>query len=186
VLQRFSVVPVFLALSLLAPGEDIPAALTADLSPPAGTAIKVPQVETAKPEPIHIALDGARKPGDCMQEGKAVQQELQTLHFPPGWKIAIVCSPVRWQILTQPMDTPHTPIAFTRPNQRLTALNGAIFHEFPPHYRHILAHELGHIQCNCADEALVEQLASKLEKNKGPRSEQMKPDRMADVTDASK
>jgi hypothetical protein len=45
-------------------------------------------------------------------------------------------------------------------------LNGAIFHEFPPRYRHIMAHELAHIQCNCADESYADSLADKLEKKK--------------------
>jgi hypothetical protein len=26
-------------------------------------------------------------------------------------------------------------------------LNGAIFREFPSNYRHIIAHELGHVRC---------------------------------------
>jgi hypothetical protein len=133
---------------------------------PAGSTIAA---KAAKPQPIKIVLDGARKSGDCMVEGRAVQQAVQTLRFPAGWTIAIMCTPVRWEQLIQQVNPPRTHAGFTRISERITVLNGAIFHEFPPKYRHILAHELGHIQCGgCNDEGYVEKLAFQLEKGTGP------------------
>jgi hypothetical protein len=164
---------------LVACAEDIPATAATSTAPAAN--VSAPSPEAVKPdepgsppradvarggvvEPIHIVLDGARKPGDCVEEGKAVQKELQTLPFPPGWKIAIMCTPVRWQAITSPLDQPAgTPEAFTVASQRLTVLDGAIFHQFPPHYRHVMAHELAHIQCKCSDEIRAEKLAHNLE-----------------------
>jgi hypothetical protein len=126
-------------------------------------------------EPIHIVLDGAQKPSDCMTEGRIVQNEMQTLPFPPGWTVAIMCTPVRWQTILQQADSPPTQTAFTSFSQRLTILNGAIFRGFPATYRHTLAHELAHVQCQCKDEARAERLAKELEKKSStkpkPRTE---------------
>jgi hypothetical protein len=119
---------------------------------------------TAHVEPIHIILDGAHKPGECMVEGRAVDREVRELQYPAGWTVAIMCTPVRWEEILQQVNPPRTDAAFTRISQRITVVNGAIFHEFPSHARHILAHELAHIQCNCADEYRVEKLAFTLEK----------------------
>jgi hypothetical protein len=149
------VVPIYFRAGdeLKAPAAD--ATVPAVLSPPTA----------AKPAPIHIVLDGTRKPGDCKAEGLAVQQELQTLPFPPGWTIAIMCTPVRWDVILREADIRNThAAAFTRPKERITILNAAIFHDFPLNYRHIMAHELAHIRCGCADEAVAEKLAFELEK----------------------
>ncbi len=129
-----------------------------------------------KPDPIRIVLDGAHRPGECLEEGKLVQKEVQTLVFPPGWTIAIMCTQVRWEQILQQANPPLTHAAFTRMSQRLTVLNGAIFHEFPPNYHHIMAHELGHIRCGgCADEGYVEKLAVRLEKGLPVEQAALKP-----------
>ena len=136
--------------------------------PAASVKSAVPAPSPAPPQPIHIVLDGARKAGDCVTEGSIVQHEVQTLPFPPGWTIAIMCTPVRWETLLQQADPGKTHAAFTRLGERITVLNGDIFHDFPLRYRHIMAHELGHIQCGCADEARAEKLAEQLEKGSSP------------------
>jgi hypothetical protein len=132
----------------------------------AGASTDAPSRQQVMPAPIHIVLDGTRKPGDCKAEGLAVQRELQTLPFPPGWTIAVMCTPARWDLILREADVRNTHAAFTRPKERITILNAAIFHDFPPNYRHIMAHELAHIQCGCADEAVAEKLASELEEGK--------------------
>jgi hypothetical protein len=154
-----------LLLSLLllpAFAEDTGASVRGTATPDAAK----PELLT-KPEPIKIVLDGARRPGECVEEGKLVQKEVQTLVFPPGWTIAIMCTMVRWEQIVEQANPPLTHAGFTRMSQRLTVLNGAIFHDFPPNYRHIMAHELGHIKCGgCTDEGYVEKLAVQLEKGK--------------------
>lgn len=99
-----------------------------------------------------------------MAEGMKLRDELRTLAYPPGWTLAIMCTPVRWEALLRSADIRNTSAAFTRISERITVFNGAIFREFPPRYRHIMAHELAHIQCDCRDEVAADKLAGKLEK----------------------
>jgi len=114
--------------------------------------------------PIRIVLDGARKIGDCVAERKLLQGELANLPFPPGWTLAIMCTPVRWATIFQQVSPPYTRDAFTRISERITVFNGAVFREFPSRHRHIMAHELAHVRCGCADENQVEGLAYMLER----------------------
>jgi hypothetical protein len=126
--------------------------------------IKPNPVVVSPDSPIHIVLDGAKNPGDCVAEGEKVNTELQTLHFPPGWRVAIMCTPVRWQAILQQADVRNTDAAFTRISERITILNGDIFRVYTTNYRHIMAHELAHIMCTCADEGKAEKIAHKLER----------------------
>jgi len=114
--------------------------------------------------PIRIVLDGERRPGECVPEGKRLQAELETLHYPAGWTLAIMCTAVRWDSILREADVRNTHVAFTRISERITVFNSNIFHDFPQNYRHIVAHELGHINCNCADEGKAEELAHEMEK----------------------
>ena len=123
-----------------------------------------PEPRVSPEAPIRIVLDGTRHPGDCVKEGKQLQAELQTLRYPPGWTLAIMCTPVRWDSILREADVRNTDAAFTRISERITIFNGDIFREFPPNYRHIMAHELAHITCNCADEGRTEKIAHELER----------------------
>lgn len=118
-----------------------------------------------RPREAAIVLDGAHKPADCAVERDLVQKELQTLQFPPGWTLVIACTQLRWDALFHQLHPPYTRFAFTGLADRVTVLNGAMFHEFPPNYRHVIAHELAHVKCNCSDEQKAEELAFRLEKN---------------------
>lgn len=112
---------------------------------------------------VQIVLDGARKAGDCKQEGSLLFSELHLFRFPPGWRVAIVCTPVRWEQILQQRDLDYRTRAFTNLESRLTVLNGDIFREFPSNYRHIIAHELGHVRCQCKEEDRADQIADRLE-----------------------
>lgn len=112
---------------------------------------------------VQIVLDGADNKGDCKQDGALLFAELQLFHFPPGWRVAIVCNPLRWNQIIQQRDLDYRTRAFTNLQSQLTVLNVAIFHEFPSNYRHIIAHELSHVQCRCRDEKVAERIAGELE-----------------------
>jgi hypothetical protein len=112
---------------------------------------------------VQIVLDGADNRGDCKQDGTLLFAELHLFHFPPGWRVAIVCNPLRWNQIVQQRDLDYRTRAFTNLDSRLTVLNVAIFHEFPSNYRHIIAHELSHVQCRCGDEKVAERIAGELE-----------------------
>lgn len=125
-----------------------------------------------RPKEQPIVLDGAHRPADCAVERDLVQHELQTLQFPPQWTLVIACTPLRWEALLHQLHPPYTRSAFTGLADRVTVLNGAMFHEFPPNYRHVIAHELAHAKCNCSDEQKAEELALELEK-KAPALKQV-------------
>jgi hypothetical protein len=184
-LPKFVLALACVATAILAVADDITPVVTPSASTPPIAIVSAPPLNVIKPEPIHIVLDGARKPGDCLLEGEAVRKEVQTLPFPPGWKIAIMCTPVRWATLIEQVNPPRTHTAFTSLNQRITVLNGAIFHDFPLRYRHTMAHELAHIQCECTDEGYAEKLADELEKEQGSRNDADR-DRDADTNQATK
>jgi len=112
---------------------------------------------------VSIFLDGARHAGDCKLEESLLLTELHQLHFPAGWRIAIVCTSLRWQQILQQRDLHYNTRGFTNLKSQLTVLDGVIFREFPSNYRHIIAHELAHIQCQCRDETMAERIARDLE-----------------------
>ncbi len=104
-----------------------------------------------------------------MVEGTAAQKQIVSLGYPAGWTVAIMCTETRWTALLASIDERRPRLrAFTRLKERITVIDGAIFRESPPNYRHIMAHELGHIRCECADENRVEHLAFELERGPAP------------------
>lgn len=128
------------------------------------TGVRTSQIVPQEPEDVSIVLDGARKAADCATERDLAQKELQTLQFPARWTVVIACTPSRWEALLHQLHPPYTRFAFTGLADRVTVLNGAMFHEFPPNYRHVIAHELAHVKCSCSDEQRAEELAFELEK----------------------
>jgi hypothetical protein len=110
---------------------------------------------------VRILIYGADTVSECAGPLKALQAELPTLRFPDGWTVAIVCNPVAWQRILRIADPPRTSRAFSNLLLRSTVLNSDIFKDLRSHYRHTLAHELGHALCHCENEARAEQFALK-------------------------
>ena len=111
-----------------------------------------------------ILVFGVDTVKDCSPQIAALQEELVTLHFPDDWKIGVACSSIGWNSLRKIGDFQKSDSAFTNIRKRSTVVNSEIFNHFRSSYRHVLAHELGHIACDCADEDKAERLAYKLEK----------------------
>lgn len=94
-------------------------------------------------------------------------EDLKGIGFPKDWTIAVACTPAIWERLQRKRDDFNTVTAFTNLKGRLTVLNGTIYLEPVPlqgtrHWtpRIVLRHELGHILCNCDDEAKADKAAS--------------------------
>lgn len=116
--------------------------------------------------PTRIVLDGSKGGKDCATEARQLQEELKSLPYPPGWTLAIMCRQVRWEQILQQADVHTTHAAFTRIAERLTIFNADIFHQSPAFYRQVIAHELGHIKCNCASETNAEKIGQQLQRER--------------------
>ncbi len=132
------------------------------------------------PAKVRILVYGVDSVAKCAGPIKALQDELQTLRYPDGWTIGIVCNPLAWDMLLRIADPPPTRTAFSNFIKHSTVLNAAIFRESRFSYRHTLAHELAHVTCQCADERKAEQLARKLQRTPPP----LQPRQNAAVTTA--
>jgi hypothetical protein len=128
--------------------------------------------DLAAPSHVRILVYGVDDVAKCAGPVKALQAELQTLPYPEGWTIGIVCNPLAWESLLRIADPPPTRTAFTNFIKHSTVINAAIFHEVRSSYRHTLAHELAHVTCQCADERKVDQMARKLERIPPPAQSQ--------------
>lgn len=111
-----------------------------------------------------ILVYGVNDLAKCSGPIKALQAELQSMSYPDGWTIGLVCNPIAWERLLRIADPPPTHTAFTNFIKHSTVINAAIFHEPRSSYRHTLAHELAHVTCQCADEHKADQLARQLER----------------------
>jgi hypothetical protein len=107
-----------------------------------------------------VVFLGAGKPSDaCLEKLQILSLELRHFMFPADWTLAVACDPMTWGAARRRAGFPPTLTAFTGLKPRLTILNGAIFVEQPSFYEHTLAHELGHIRCNCSEESRAEDMA---------------------------
>jgi len=113
---------------------------------------------------VRILVYGVDRVAQCAQPVKELQAELQTLAYPDGWTIGVVCTPVAWESLLKIADPPPTQAAFTNFIRHSTVVNAAIFRLRRSQYRHTLAHELAHVVCQCKDENTAEQMARSLER----------------------
>lgn len=102
----------------------------------------------------------------CTVATKPLLEDLKGIDFPKDWTIAVACTPAIWERLQRKRDDFNTVTAFTNLKGRLTVLNGTIYLEAGPlrgtsHWtpRSVLQHELGHILCNCSDEAKADKAA---------------------------
>lgn len=123
-------------------------------NPPAGG--------TNVPHP-RIVLDGIQNMPLCGLHRAALEEELKTLAYPADWTIRVTCGVSYWDTARRTANYPRTSTAFSMLHARVTVLNGEIFKQSEPFYRGIIAHELGHIQCDCADEAVADKIALNLE-----------------------
>ncbi len=117
----------------------------------------------AKPLP-KLLVYGVDKLADCTEEYQAVQQELATLRYPPNWTIGVVCNQSAWDSLIDIAHV-HTQTGFTNLYKHTTVINARKFRESRLRFRHTLAHELGHITCQCDSEERAEELAARLERS---------------------
>jgi hypothetical protein len=113
---------------------------------------------------VRILVYGVDQLAHCAQPVKELQAELQTLAYPDGWIIGLVCTPVAWDSLLRIADPPPTRTAFTNFIRHSTVVNAAIFRLPRSVYRHTLAHELAHVLCQCKDENQAEHMARSLER----------------------
>jgi hypothetical protein len=104
----------------------------------------------------HIVSIGGVADGACLKAMQTLQSELKTIVFPDEWTIGVTCNSMTWEAARHRAGSPPTRTAFTGLKPRLTVINAAVFQELEPVYRRTLAHELGHIRCNCASEGRAE------------------------------
>ncbi len=94
-------------------------------------------------------------------------QEIDNVPFPDGWTVVVACNDIEWGMLQRRGDALGTNTAFTNVKGQITVVNGRMFLKRtvgrPP--RRVLLHEIGHIRCNCGDEAWVESWAVAYEKD---------------------
>ena len=86
--------------------------------------------------------------------------------FPQGWAVLVACNEVQWVMLQRKADALGTRYAFTNVPGRITVVRGAIFLravEARTTHR-VLLHEIGHIRCDCGDEAKAEAWAAAYER----------------------
>ena len=122
-------------------------------------------VTASQPEPaLFIKAFGVKRVEDCRPQIASLSTELQTLHFPKGWTIAVACTVVAWNESLRLAGYPPSDTAFTSLHARITVLNGAIFSRFQSEYRRTISHELGHIFCQCTNEVRAEAMALRLER----------------------
>jgi len=82
--------------------------------------------------------------------------------FPQGWAVLVACNEVQWVMLQRKADAQATRYAFTNVKGRITVVRGAIFLRgvAERNAHRVLLHEIGHIRCDCADEAKAEAWAA--------------------------
>jgi len=114
-----------------------------------------------------IVVLGVSAADMCAFATKPLIEDLKGIDFPKDWTIAVACTPAIWERLQRQRDDFNTVTAFTNLKGHLTVLNGRIYLEPVPlrgtwHWtpRRVLRHELGHILCNCDDEAKADKAAS--------------------------
>jgi hypothetical protein len=114
-----------------------------------------------------IVVLGVPTVDKCAFATKPLIQDLKGISFPKDWTIAVACTQAIWDRLQRKRDDFNTVTAFTNLKGRLTVLNGAIYLQPVPlpgtnHWtpRSVLTHELGHILCNCDDEAKADKAAN--------------------------
>ena len=91
--------------------------------------------------------------------------EVGRVPFPQGWTLLVACNEVQWVMLQRKADAQGTHYAFTNVKGRITVVRGAIFlRGVEGRIAHrILLHEIGHIRCDCDDEAKAEAWAAAYE-----------------------
>jgi hypothetical protein len=88
---------------------------------------------------------------------------LNTFPNPANWQVVVVCTPQAWQHYRAMFGAEATQSAFTIRSHRITIVNAAMYDEKPESQsRFILAHEAGHLICNCDDEDKADKEAEKL------------------------
>jgi len=118
-----------------------------------------------------IVVVGVHTADMCAFATKPLIRDLKGIGFPKDWTIVVACTPDVWERLRRKGDAFNTVTAFTYVESRNTVLNGAIYQQSLPlqgtvHLtpRSVLEHELGHILCNCDDEAKADNEGAKSEK----------------------
>jgi Zn-dependent protease with chaperone function len=82
---------------------------------------------------------------------------------PKNWQIIVVCSRERWERYRAKFGALATDSAFTLRTNRITVVNAAMCkRKSSSESRFVLAHEAGHLICNCNDERLANQEAARL------------------------
>jgi hypothetical protein len=113
---------------------------------------------------LYIKAFGVKRVGDCRRQIAMLSAELQSLHFPKGWTIAVACTAVAWTESLRLAGYPPSDSAFTSLHAQITVLNGAVFSRLQSEYRRTIAHELGHIACHCTNEVRADAMALRLER----------------------
>jgi Zn-dependent protease len=93
---------------------------------------------------------------------KPAAVEIARVPFPPGWIVLVTCNEVQWVRLQRKADAQGTHYAFTNVDGRITVVRGTIFvRGLDRRSAHrVLLHEIGHIRCDCDDEAKAEAWAA--------------------------
>lgn len=110
-----------------------------------------------------LLVYGVDKLSDCNEEIAAVQQGLADLQYPGNWTIGVVCNQSAWNTLIA-LARVRTQTGFTNLQKRTTVINAHKFRESRARFRHTLAHELGHVTCQCESEDKAEEVAMRLER----------------------
>jgi hypothetical protein len=110
----------------------------------------------------HIVSLGGKADGACLKALQTLSSELKVIRFPDDWTIAATCNSVTWEAARHRAGNPPTKTAFTGLKPKITVINAAVFQELEPVYRRTLAHELGHIRCNCSSEGIAEDEGQRL------------------------
>jgi hypothetical protein len=126
------------------------------------------QAEGSYSNAPHYVLLGVRQIAECGPQLQRLQAESPELGFRSDWTVVIACTSLAWEGARTKAGRPPTKTAFTSLQAKITVLNGAIFYDLRGEYRHTLAHELGHIECNCSDEGRAEQAGLTLLRRKVP------------------
>jgi hypothetical protein len=104
----------------------------------------------------HIVSLGGTADGACLKTLQALQREMVLLRFPDEWTVAVTCNSVTWGQAKRRAGNPSTSTAFTGLTSKWTVINSDVVRGLTPIFQHTLAHELGHIRCNCVDESRAE------------------------------
>jgi hypothetical protein len=93
---------------------------------------------------------------------KAAAVEIARVPFPAGWVVLVACNEVVWAKLQKKADAQGTQYVFTNVKNRITVVRGATFMRgLDGRIAHrVLLHEIGHIRCDCDDEAKAEAWAA--------------------------